>query len=63
MKKIAGIFAALVFSFAASAMEASTQPELILDTVVFQVAAKQWVGTQTALLTVSINATLTTPIL
>ena len=59
MKKIAGIFAALVFSFAASAMEASTQPELILDTVVFQVAAKQWVGTQTALLTVSINATLT----
>jgi len=59
MKKIAGIFASLVFSFSAFAIDPSTQPELILDTVVFQVAAKQWVGTQTALLTVSINATLT----
>lgn len=34
-------------------------PDLGLDTVSFQVAAKQWVNTQTALLIVNINATLT----
>ena len=59
MNKIASIFAALVFNSAALAITPSTQSESILDTVVFQVEAKQWVGTQTALLTVSINATLT----
>ena len=32
---------------------------LVLDKVMFRVAAKQWVSTQTALLTVTINATLT----
>lgn len=34
-------------------------PPMVLDQVEFQVAAKQWVSTQSALLTVNINATLT----
>jgi hypothetical protein len=38
---------------------ANTVPRLVLDKVGFQVSAKQWVSTQTALLSVSINVTLT----
>lgn len=34
---------------------------MMLDKVMFQVTAKQWVKTQTALLSVNINATLTNP--
>lgn len=34
-------------------------PPALLDKVAFQVSAKSWVSTQTALLTVNINATLT----
>ncbi len=34
-------------------------PQPILDKIVFQVSAKQWVSTQSALLNVNINATLT----
>ncbi len=33
--------------------------KMLLDKVVFQISAKQWVNTQSALLTVGINATLT----
>lgn len=33
-------------------------PDLVLDKIFFQVSAKKWVTTQTALLNVSINATL-----
>ena len=33
-------------------------PKIVLDKIVFQMAAKQWVTTQTALLSVNINATL-----
>ncbi|WP_392537886.1 hypothetical protein [Legionella sp. 227] len=35
------------------------QPQLVLDKIDFQLSAKQWVTTQTALLGVSINVTLT----
>ncbi|KTD23545.1 Uncharacterised protein [Legionella lansingensis] len=34
-------------------------PEMVLDKVMFQMSAKQWVSTKTALLTVNVNATLT----
>ena len=55
MKKIAAVLAILALNPVAYAAE--TQP--VLDTVFFQVAAKQWVNTQTALVSVNINATLT----
>lgn len=35
-----------------------TPPRPVLDKIVFQVSAKQWVSTQSALLTVNINVTL-----
>jgi len=55
MKKIA----VLVFSTVASLVNAANlQPSIPLDKVVLQISAKQWVTTQTALLTVSVNATL-----
>lgn len=56
MKKLAGVLAVLTFNTIGQA--AVVQPEVVLDSVFFQVAAKQWVTTQTALLTVSINVTL-----
>ncbi len=56
MKKIAGMLACLVLHPVGYA--ADELPQMILDTVVFQIAAKQWVSTQTALLTVNINVTL-----
>lgn len=55
MKKIA----ALAFSTLASVVNAANwQPPAPLDKVVFQISAKEWVTTQTALLTVNVNATL-----
>jgi hypothetical protein len=58
MKKVASTLLMLVLNSGGFAANAS--PELVLDTVVFQIAAKQWVTTQTPLLTVNINATLST---
>lgn len=43
------------FTFAADAV---LPPQLILDKVLFQVSAKQWVTTQSALLRVHVNVTL-----
>lgn len=57
MKKIAAILALSLFAPLAIADE--PKPRLTLDKVVFQVSAKEWVSTQTALLTVNVNATLT----
>lgn len=57
MKKRTGMLIALALSPLAYAGE--KQPDLILDKISFQMSAKQWVTTQSALLTVNINATLT----
>ena len=56
MKIIVGMLTLLALNSVGIAATPSTV--LGLDTVVFQIAAKQWVSTQTALLTVNINATL-----
>lgn len=58
MKKTAGLFAALLFSAGTYALPSPIQADLGLDTVIFQIAAKQWVSTETAVLSVSIHATL-----
>jgi hypothetical protein len=58
MKKTAGLFAALLFSTGTYALPSTIQADLGLDTVIFQIAAKQWVNTETAVLSVSIHATL-----
>jgi len=56
MRKIAG---ALVLSLLSPlSIAGECQPRVALDKVVFQVSARQWVTTQTALLTVNVNATL-----
>jgi len=52
MKKIAGMLALSLLSPFANAHQ------MPLDEVVFQVSAKEWVSTQSALLTVNVNATL-----
>jgi hypothetical protein len=57
MKKLAGMAALLVLNSISYAT--ANSPKLVLDTVLFQVSAKQWINTQTALLSVNINATLT----
>lgn len=56
MQKLAGILALSTLTFLSYAQD--SQSRMMLDKVVFQLAAKQWVSTQTALLTVNINATL-----
>lgn len=56
MKRIAGVLACMALSSIASADDVI--PQLVLDKVLFQVSAKQWVTTQTALLNVNINVTL-----
>ncbi len=56
MKKIAGML--FVMGLSPLSYGVDFPQELVLDTVVFQMAAKQWVSTQTALLSVTINATL-----
>ncbi|MBA2657141.1 MAG: hypothetical protein H0U70_09200 [Tatlockia sp.] len=55
MKKIVGL---LALSLAALTTQAVATQKLALDKVVFQVSAKQWVSTQSALLSVTINMTL-----
>ncbi|BCA96463.1 hypothetical protein TUM19329_28240 [Legionella antarctica] len=57
MKKVVGMLALMTitpFAFAADILV----PQMVLDKVLFQISSKKWVTTQTALLTVSINATL-----
>jgi hypothetical protein len=56
MKKIAWMLGFM--SITPFAWADNPAPELVLDQVYFQVAAKKWVSTQTALLNVSINVTL-----
>ncbi|KTD30973.1 hypothetical protein Lmor_3080 [Legionella moravica] len=56
MKQAAGILALLAFT--PIALAGDDVPELVLDKVLFQISAKQWVTTQTALLNVNINVTL-----
>lgn len=56
MKKIAGML--LLSTLATLAQAADSQSALTLDKVMFQLSAREWVSTQTALLTVSVNATL-----
>lgn len=53
MKKYALLFALAIFC---PLSQATTK--LVMDKVVFQTSAKRWVSTQTALLTVTVNATL-----
>lgn len=55
MKKLATILAC---STIVSLSYATPQPSVSLDKVVLQLSAKEWVTTQTALLTVNVNATL-----
>lgn len=55
MKKRAGILALLLLS---STGFAQGDSKMVLDKVAFQLTAKQWVSTKTALLNVTINATL-----
>lgn len=58
MRQVIAKFLALIvvtpFAFAADAIS----PPLVLDKILFQITAKQWVTTQSALLGVSINVTL-----
>ncbi len=56
MKKYAGMLA--LMSFSSFALADIFPPQMVLDKVVFQISAKQWVTTQTALLNVNINVTL-----
>lgn len=56
MRQVAGMIALLAMSPLALADDVI--PKLVLDKVFFQVSAKQWVSTQTALLSVNINVTL-----
>lgn len=57
MKSSARIVPFLLLS--ASVFADQLPPRLVLDKIFFQVSSKQWVSTQTALLSVTINATLT----
>jgi len=57
MKKMVGMLSMLMFNCVAYATD--TARNLVLDKVEFQIVAKQWITTQTALLTININATLT----
>lgn len=55
MRKITGLLGLLALN---GAVCAHNQPFPLLDKVIFQISAKQWVTTETALLRVEINATL-----
>lgn len=59
MKKLAGMLALITMGPISYADNLMTKP--MLDKVLFQMAEKQWVTTQTALLSVSINVTLDSP--
>ncbi len=52
-------FVRIVSIFAMHAAAYAYMPPPVLDTITFQVSAKQWINTQTAVLSVNINATLT----
>lgn len=56
MKQCAGMLALMTLS--PFVLADVIVPQMVLDKILFQVSAKQWVTTQTALLTVNINATL-----
>ncbi|HAT8579793.1 TPA: hypothetical protein JA991_09290 [Legionella pneumophila] len=56
MRKIAWILGLMVLT--PFVWADNETPDLVLDKIFFQVSAKKWVTTQTALLNVSINATL-----
>lgn len=56
MKQVTGLLALLAFS--PLGLASDDVPQMVLDKVQFQVSAKQWVTTQTALLSVSVNVTL-----
>lgn len=56
MKKILSFFFMLCIVSASHADEIYHKP--VLDSVIFQVTARQWVTTKTALLTINMNATL-----
>ncbi|WP_133127468.1 hypothetical protein [Legionella nagasakiensis] len=56
MKKMAGLLGLVLFNSQGYALDIPIEPAL--DKITFQVSAKQWVTTKTALLTVNINATL-----
>ncbi|HAT6830463.1 TPA: hypothetical protein JBI63_05875 [Legionella pneumophila] len=56
MRKIAWMLGLMVLT--PFAWADNEKPELVLDKIFFQVSAKKWVTTQTAILNVNINATL-----
>ncbi|MDP1604156.1 MAG: hypothetical protein Q8M03_12930 [Legionella sp.] len=56
MKKTAAVLVCSLFSGLSIAGDCSSH--MPLDKIVFNVSAKQWVSTQTALITVNVNATL-----
>lgn len=57
MKKLIGLFG--VFLLNTQTLASSNEPmEPVLDKVAFQISAKRWVTTKTALLSVNINVTL-----
>lgn len=56
MKQIAGMLALMALT--PVALAESAVPQLVLDKVVFQISAKEWITTKTALLNVNINVTL-----
>ena len=56
MKQVAGMLALMAIS--PFALAADVVPQLVLDKILFQMSSKQWVTTQTALLNVNINVTL-----
>lgn len=58
MKQVATLVALLMLSPFAFSQSAFPPPPLVLDKIVFQTSAKQWVTTQSALLSVNINVTL-----
>lgn len=56
MRKIIQIFTLFLIT---SLSFANTKPDIALDKITFQVTARQWVSTRTALLVVGVNITLT----
>ncbi len=61
MKQVATVVALMMlspFTFSQVSLPPPPPPSLVLDKIVFQTSAKQWVSTQTALLNVNIDATL-----
>jgi hypothetical protein len=62
MKQVATVLALMMLSpltFSQTILPPPPPPSLVLDKIMFQTSAKQWVTTQTALLNVAIDVTLT----